>query len=95
MGMERPTFTGLRDAPCDELRAALRGYRGYFGTYHVDATKHQITHEVSGSPFPALPGQVFTRSFSLIGDELLLEAPETANGEAGTALIRWRLLKPR
>lgn len=37
----------------------------------------------------------FTRSFDLQGDQLVLYAPETANGEQGTAVIRWRRLKPQ
>ncbi|MGI8410458.1 MAG: lipocalin-like domain-containing protein, partial [Pyrinomonadaceae bacterium] len=43
VNMERPNFVGIRNVPCDDLKAALRGYRGYFGTYEVNERAGYIT----------------------------------------------------
>jgi hypothetical protein len=84
------SFESLKDVGCDELRAALRGYRGYFGTYRIDARAGTITHYVTGSVFPALVGQSLTRRFRLTGNNLVLESPESARGEKGIAVIQWK-----
>ena len=93
VNMERPNFDGVRNAPCDDLKTALRGYRGYFGTYEVNEREGYIIHHVDGSVFPSAAGQNWKRSYKLSGDRLVLEAEETANGEQGTALITWERVR--
>lgn len=87
VNVERPNFVGVRNAPCDDVKAALRGYRGYFGTYEVNETEGYIIHHVDGSVFPSAAGQNWKRSFKLSGNHLILEADETVNDEQGTARI--------
>ena len=84
------SFESLKAVGCDELRAALRGYRGYFGTYRIDARAGSVTHYVTGSAFPAMVGRSLSRQFRLTGNELVLEAPERAQGEDGIAVIKWK-----
>lgn len=93
MNLDRPNFVGVRNAPCDDLKAALRGYRGYFGGYEVNDKEGYVIHHVEGSVFPNAAGQDWKRSFKLSGNRLVLEAEETANGEQGTALITWERVK--
>ncbi len=93
VNMSRPNFAGVTNAACDDLRASLRGYRGYFGKYEVNETEGYIIHHVDASVFPNAAGQHWKRSYKLSGDHLVLEAAETANGEQGTALITWERVR--
>jgi hypothetical protein len=69
-----------------EAQAVLHTYEAYFGTYHVDETRHTVTHHVEGSLLPNWAGSDQVRYYQFLPDGcLVLSTPTLAYG--GTSLV--------
>ena len=93
MRFERPRFASddrMSGTP-EQAKAALDGYLGYFGTYTVNEEKKTVTHHIEGATFPNWVGADQTRSFEIIGDQLILRTPtlSIAGGPAMGELV-WK-----
>lgn len=77
--------------PAPNNSRARGGYDAYFGTYQVDESLGAVTTRLVGALSPENVGQVFTRTMSVVGDELTIRL-ETASpgGEAIIRTLRWR-----
>jgi hypothetical protein len=69
---------------------ARGGYDAYFGSYSVDDSLGTVTTRLVGALSQENVGQVFTRSMSVIGDELTIRLETaSANGEPVVRTLRW------
>ena len=77
--------------PAPNNSRARGGYDAYFGTYSVDDSLGTVTTSLAGALSPENVGQVFTRTMSVVGDELTIRL-ETASvdGEPIIRTLRWR-----
>jgi len=70
---------------------ARGGYDAYFGTYNADDPLGTVTTRLVGALSAENVGQVFTRTMSVIGDELTIRLETaTASGEPIIRTLRWR-----
>lgn len=51
---------------------AFNGYDAYFGTYHINTAKREVTHTIVGSINPEDVGKTLQRNFIMVGDTLQL-----------------------
>lgn len=73
------------------MAAAVPGYIGYFGAYHVDEAAGIVTHQVAGAAFPAWAGRDVPRRYRIDGDTLvLMDSVVAADGVAVEASTTWR-----
>jgi hypothetical protein len=75
-----------------EVRAAVEGFVGYFGTYSVDLAAGTVTHHVRGASFPNWAGTEQVRYFRAEGRRLALSSPVRIGGRPGTATLVWEPL---
>ena len=86
--VEAGTF---REGTDEEVRAAVEGYFGYYGTYSLDVEEGEgivtgsVTHHVEGCALPNYVGTDRTRSLELEDDRLVLTTPR----ETGDETIAW------
>jgi lipocalin-like protein len=96
MGSERPAFPsaqGSSDSP-EALKAVLKSYIAYFGTYEVDADNNTITHHVRGSLVPDWVGSDQVRFFAFAGNQLTLSTPPLEGRKATiTGVLVWERAK--
>ncbi len=92
---DRPPFASgdlFRGSP-DEIKAALEGYIGYYGTYTIDESEGTIAHHVEGSAFPNWIGGVQKRYYLFEGNRLTLRTPPIpASGSSLTGILIWERL---
>jgi hypothetical protein len=90
---ERPT-TPLDKASPDEVRALLRTYLAYIGSYDVDPATKKIVVHTTVDLNPANTGADQIRFYQIDGDRLYLQPPptKTAAGEQ-VSRITWRRVK--
>jgi hypothetical protein len=62
----------FQTAPLEELRAAVRAYRAYFGTYAIDHAAGVVIHHVEGDSRGFYTGSAQRRKFRLVGDSLII-----------------------
>jgi hypothetical protein len=62
----------------EELRAAVRAYRAYFGTYTINRAEGVVIHQVEGDSRGLYTGSAQRRKFRLIGDSLIIGNDSTA-----------------
>lgn len=62
----------FREASLEELRAAVAGFRAYFGTYTVDRERGVVVHQVEGDSRALYTGTPQSRRFRLDGDSLII-----------------------
>lgn len=79
----------LRGGTDAEVRAAVEGFVGYFGTYSVDLAAGTVTHHVRGASFPNWVGTKQVRYFRAEGQRLVLSSPVSIGGRQGTAILVW------
>jgi lipocalin-like protein len=93
MRLERPRFAtdDRTSGTPEQAKAALDGYLGYFGTFTLDEGKKTVTHHIEGATFPNWVDAGQTRSFEIVGDQLILRTPTLfiAGGPAMGELV-WR-----
>jgi hypothetical protein len=70
---------------------AQGGYDAYFGTYTVDDAAGTVTQRLVGALSGENVGQVFTRTMTIAGDELVIRV-QTATSEGAPIVrtLRWR-----
>ena len=68
----------FQNATPGELRATVRAYRAYFGTYSVDRAAGVVVHRVEGDSRGFYTGSVQRRTFRLVGDSLIIGNDSTA-----------------
>ena len=68
----------FQNATPEELRATVRAYRAYFGTYTVDRAAGVVIHRVEGDSRGFYTGSAQTRTFRLVGDSLIIGNDTTA-----------------
>ena len=77
--------------PAPNNSRARGGYDAYFGTYNADDSLGTVTTRLVGALSPENVGQVFTRTMSVMGDELTIRLETaTAGGEAIIRTLRWK-----
>jgi hypothetical protein len=62
----------LGSAGCDEIREAVAGFIGYFGTFSLNASAKTVTHRVEASLVPNGVNTELVRGFRFEGDLLVL-----------------------
>jgi Lipocalin-like domain len=73
-----------------EVRSALEGFIGYFGTYSVDAAAGTVTHHVQGASFPNWIGGDQVRFYELEGTRLSLSTPPFLyDGQSSRSVLIW------
>ena len=93
MNDERPKDASANASP-DEVRAALRTYTAYFGTYTIDERDKSVTHHREGDVNPQGVGVDAKRFYEFKGDRLILTPPPTeVNGEKRTTRITWERIR--
>jgi hypothetical protein len=65
-------------ATAEELRATVRAYRAYFGTYTVDRAAGIVFHQVEGDSRGLYTGSAQRRRFRLVNDSLVIGNDTTA-----------------
>jgi hypothetical protein len=92
MDPERPRFAGgdLTRGSEAEMRAAVRGYIAYYGTYTFDLPRGLVTHHVEGALFPNWVGSDQVRHVQLESDRLTLTTPPMrVGGKEVTTVLVW------
>jgi hypothetical protein len=85
----RPIFASndwLKGTP-EEVAAAFKGHRAYFGTFEVDEKAGTVTHHVLGSSFPNWTGRDNVRYYEFVGKRLILKTSPMLMG--GRHVIGW------
>jgi|SRR6516162_10902111 hypothetical protein len=90
-GLQKFQSNDTQAATPDETVVAWKAYVGYWGTFTVNSTNHQVEHLVLGSWFPNWVGTKQVRTFRFEGDQLHLEGDLSA----GHATLIWRRLPPK
>lgn len=74
---------GLTTAGCDELREAVTGFIGYFGTYEVNENAKTVIHRVQASLVPDQVNTELVRRFRFDGNRLILHrsAPDGSSSD--------------
>ena len=67
-------------------------YFSYAGQWQLSG--HEMTHHVTAATDPAWTDTLIARDVAWDGDDLLLTARGEFSGKEGTALLRWRKLRP-
>jgi hypothetical protein len=62
----------FQTAAPEELRATVRAYRAYFGTYTIDRAAGVVIHQVEGDSRGLYTGSAQRRKFRLVGDSLTI-----------------------
>jgi hypothetical protein len=86
---DRPVFASndwLKGTP-EEVAAAFKGHRAYFGTFEVDEKAGTVTHHVLGSSFPNWIGTDNVRYYEFVGKRLILKTSPMLMG--GRHVIGW------
>jgi hypothetical protein len=68
----------FQTAAPEELRATVRAYRAYFGTYTIDRAAGVVIHQVEGDSRGLYTGSAQRRKFRLVGDSLIIGNDSTA-----------------
>jgi hypothetical protein len=68
-----------------ELREAVAGFVGYFGTFEVDEPAQTVNHHVEASLAPNAVGTVLVRRFRFEGNRLIL----TRTGAESSDVLVW------
>ncbi len=91
---ERPA-TGPDRAADDDVRALLRTYLAYFGTYDVDAATRKIVVHTTADLNPLNTGVDQIRFYEFDGDLMYLQPPPApaAGGPQAQSRITWRRVK--
>lgn len=91
---DRPA-TGPDRASDDDVRALLRTYLAYFGTYDVDAATRTIVVHTTADLNPLNTGVDQIRFYEFDGDLMYLQPPPAlaAGGPQPQSRITWRRLK--
>lgn len=77
--------------PSPNNSRARGGYDAYFGTYTVDDALGTVTTLLAGALSPENVGQTYTRTMSVVGDELTIRLETAAaGGEPVVRTLRWR-----
>jgi hypothetical protein len=84
----RPKLSAGRNAPADEIKAAVQGFAANFGTWSVNDADKIITRHLEGALIPNAEGTDTKDSAGFAGDELRLV---DANPVVGTRV--WRRAK--
>jgi hypothetical protein len=88
-GSVAPEVTSVNTAPNNSR--ARGGYDAYFGTYQVDETHGTVTTTLTGALSPENVGQTFTRTMSVVGDDLTIRLETaSASGEPIGRTLRWK-----
>ncbi|MFN8061161.1 MAG: lipocalin-like domain-containing protein [Vicinamibacterales bacterium] len=83
----RPS-TPAASASDDDVKALMRTYLAYFGTFDVDPAKHMITVHTTSDLNPANTGADQIRFYEIEGDTMYLQPPAASNGSQSR--ITWR-----
>jgi hypothetical protein len=92
MQQGRPLFTqpDRLFGAADEMKAAFEGYSAYFGRYEVNVTRGVVIHHVEGCLFPNWIGSDQQRSYTFMGDRLVLKTPPMQlGGVTGVNTLVW------
>ena len=95
MAANRPRFASnnrMIGTP-EENKAISQGVVAYFGTYTVDAAKHNVTLHIEQSSFPNWNGTDQQRSFTFAGDELRYTAASSTANPAESAELVWKRVR--
>ena len=94
MHADRPPYAGSSPT-ADEAEAAIRGYRSYFGPFHVLEEENVVVHERSGHLEAGSVGSEARRAFARRGGQLRLEPPPaTVDGKTVRTTVFWNRLGP-
>ena len=72
----------------DENKAVVAGSIAHFGSYVVDEVHKSLTLQIDRSTFPNWEGKHRTRSFVIIGDELVFKEQRASSGGAATTTFK-------
>ena len=75
-------------APNEKI-AAVNGYYAYFGTWTMDASRSEVTHQIRESLYPGERGQSGVRSIIIQGNRLTLTAKTHEMGEDHERRLVW------
>jgi hypothetical protein len=78
MPLGRKKYAGAQPTD-EEVRGALAGYTGYFGTFTINDKEQFVTHHLEGSVSPSMERDQ-KRFFEMSGNRLTLKPPPAANG---------------
>ena len=92
VGSGRPKFESgnLLKGTEEEIKTAFEGYIAYYGTYEVNESKGQVTHQVVGALFPNWIGDIQTRNYEFEGERLRLSTQPIKGSRADlTNVLLW------
>jgi len=72
----------------DENKAVVAGSIAHFRSYIVDEADKSFTLQIDRATFPNWEGKRSTRSFVIIGDELVFKEQHASSGGAATTTFR-------
>ena len=72
----------------DENKAVVAGSIAHFGSYVVDEADKSFTLQIDRATFPNWEGKHRTRSFVIIGDELVFKEQHASSGGAATTTFK-------
>ena len=72
----------LSAAGCEEVREAVAGFIGYFGTFSLNASSKTVTHRVEANVVPNGINTELIRGFRFDGDLLVLHRRSADGGQS-------------